>query len=267
MLNFISFGSGSSGNCYFLYTETSGILIDAGIGTRTLKRRFADYGLSLERINAVLITHDHADHVKSVGSLSSDLSLPVYATQQVLRGIEENYCVRKKIRPGYERKISYGETVAVCGFEVTCFHVPHDSVDNVGYEIHCGDTVFCIITDAGYVTEEMKRRIQSANYLVIEANYELERLIHGPYPEHLKRRIVSNSGHLSNTDCAIALAENATPALRHAWLAHLSEENNHPELARKTVEQKLREHGIVPGEDFMLDVLKRKTPSGIFNLA
>ncbi|MGM9714375.1 MAG: MBL fold metallo-hydrolase [Prevotella sp.] len=267
MLNFISFGSGSSGNSYFLYTETSGILIDAGIGTRTLKKRFADYGLSLDRISAVLITHDHADHVKSVGSLSSDLSLPVYATQQVLKGIEENYCVRKKIRPGYERKISYGETVDVCDFGVTCFHVPHDSVDNVGYEIRYGDTVFCLITDAGYVTEEMKRRIQSANYLVIEANYEHEKLIYGPYPEHLKRRIVSNSGHLSNTDCAIALAENATPALRHAWLAHLSEENNHPELARKTVEQKLREHGIVPGEDFMLDVLKRKTPSEIFTLA
>ena len=90
MLNFICFGSGSSGNCYFLYTETSGILIDAGLGLRTLKKRFADYGLSLEHIKAVLITHDHADHVKSVGSLSSDLCLPVYATRRVLKGIEDN---------------------------------------------------------------------------------------------------------------------------------------------------------------------------------
>lgn len=261
MLNFICFGSGSSGNCYFLYTETSGILIDAGLGLRTLKKRFADYGLSLEHIKAVLITHDHADHVKSVGSLSSDLCLPVYATRRVLKGIEDNCCVRKKIRPGYERKIEYAETFSVCGLEVTCFHVPHDSVDNVGYEIRYGDVVFCLITDAGYVTEDMKLHIQRANYLVIEANYETERLAHGPYPEHLKRRIASDSGHLSNTDCAIALAENATPSLRHVWLAHLSEENNHPELARKTVEQKLREYGIIAGKDFLLDVLKRKTPS------
>lgn len=268
MLNFICFGSGSSGNCYYLYTETEGIMIDAGVGTRTLKKHFSDYGLSLSSasINAILITHDHADHVKSVGSLSSDLCVPVYSTCAVHHGIEENYCVRKKIRPGYERYIEHGEVFTIGSFEIISFKVPHDSTDNSGYRIKYGDITFCLITDAGQVTDEMKPFITEANYLVLESNYELERLLQGPYPQYLKDRIISGNGHLSNVDCGKALAENASPELKHVWLAHLSEENNHPELARKTVEHQLREYGIIAGKDFLLDVLKRRTPSEIYQL-
>lgn len=266
MLKFISFGSGSSGNCYYLYTETDGLMIDVGIGTRTLRKYFSDYGLSLSDIKAILITHDHADHVKSVGSLSSDLCVPVYSTAAVHHGIEENYCVRKKIRPGYERYIEHGETFMINDFEVTSFRVPHDSTDNNGYRVRYGDTTFCLITDAGKVTDEMKPFITEADYLVLESNYELGELQRGPYPQYLKDRIVSERGHLSNAECGMALAENASPNLKHVWLAHLSEENNHPELARKTVELVLRDYCIIAGKDFMLDVLKRRTPSEIYNL-
>lgn len=263
MLKFISFGSGSSGNCYYLYTETDGLMIDVGIGTRTLRKYFSDYGLSLSDIKAILITHDHADHVKSVGSLSSDLCVPVYSTAAVHHGIEENYCVRKKIRPGYERYIEHGETFMINDFEVTSFRVPHDSTDNNGYRVRYGDTTFCLITDAGKVTDEMKPFITEADYLVLESNYELGELQRGPYPQYLKDRIVSERGHLSNAECGLALAENASPNLKHVWLGHLSEENNHPELARKTVESILRQYGIIAGKDFKLDVLKRRTPSEI----
>lgn len=263
MLKFISFGSGSSGNCYYLYTETDGLMIDVGIGTRTLRKYFSDYGLSLSDIKAILITHDHADHVKSVGSLSSDLCVPVYSTAAVHHGIEENYCVRKKIRPGYERYIEHGETFMINDFEVTSFRVPHDSTDNNGYRVRYGDTTFCLITDAGKVTDEMKPFITEADYLVLESNYEFGELQRGPYPQYLKDRIVSERGHLSNAECGMALAENASPNLKHVWLGHLSEENNHPELARKTVESILRQYGIIAGKDFKLDVLKRRTPSEI----
>lgn len=266
MLNFLCFGSGSSGNCYYLYTETEGVIIDAGLGMRTLKKYFNDYGLSMTGINAILITHDHADHVKSVGSISSELCLPVYSTGDVLHGIDENYCVRKKIRPGYERYIEHGETFCIGELMITCFHVPHDSTDNVGYRIKYEDVTFCLITDAGHVTEEMKPFIAEANYLVLEANYELEKLLQGPYPQYLKDRIVSGNGHLSNVECGKAIAENASPLLKHVWLAHLSEENNHPELARKTVEKVLREYGLIAGKDFLLDVLKRRTPSEVHQL-
>ena len=125
---------------------------------------------------------------------------------------------------------------------------------------------FCIVTDAGEITDEIKCYISRANYLVIEANHDEEMLSKGPYPVHLKRRIMSATGHLSNADCGKAIAENMSESLRYVWLCHLSEENNHPELARKTVETVLRGYGIVAGVDFQLEVLKRKTPSGAFLL-
>ena len=123
-----------------------------------------------------------------------------------------------------------------------------------------------MMTDVGHLTDKMREMIGRANYLVIEANYDEEMLKSGPYPEHLKVRIMSGEGHMENSKCAVAIAENATERLKHVWLCHLSEENNHPELARKTVEQVLRSYGLVAGKDFLLDVLKRKTPSGVYEL-
>lgn len=266
MLRFISFGSGSSGNCYYLYTETDSLMIDAGIGVRMLKKYFRGYGLKLEDVHRVLVTHDHADHVKSVGSLSSDYHLPIYATSKVHRGIEQNYCVKKKINPADAHVIEKGKTFCLGEFRITSFDVPHDSTDNVGYRVECGDVVFCLMTDVGHVTEEMQGYIEEANYLVLESNYDEEMLRQGPYPQYLKERIRGANGHLCNTACAKALAEHASDNLRHVWLCHLSEENNHPELARKTVEQVLRSYGIVAGKDFSLEVLKRKTPSEIYEL-
>ena len=266
MLKFISFGSGSSGNCYMLFTETDGLLIDTGIGIRTLKKYIQNYGLKLTDIHHILITHDHADHIKSVGTISGDYFLPVYATHSVHQGINHNYCVRRKIQPINTKVFEKCSTMQIGDFEVTSFNVPHDSSDNVGYCIRYNDVTFCLMTDVGHVTEEMKSYIQKANYLVLEANHDEEMLENGPYPAYLKERVKSDYGHLSNKACATALVENATPMLRHVWLCHLSEENNHPELARKTVEMILRSNGIIPGKDFELDVLKRKTPSEIFDL-
>ena len=266
MLKFISFGSGSSGNCYYLFTERDGLLIDTGIGIRALKKGFHDYGLKISDVKYVLVTHDHADHVKSVGVVSQDFNLPVYATHAVHVGIDRNYCVRRKISPENARIMEKGTTIQLGDFTVTSFDVPHDSSDCVGYRIQADGISFCLITDVGHITEQMKLYINVANYLVIEANHDEEMLKSGPYPQYLKDRVHSARGHLSNKDCALALAENATPELRHVWLCHLSEENNHPELARKTVEMILQSYGIVPGKDFQLDVLKRKVPSEIYEL-
>ncbi|MBR3012518.1 MAG: MBL fold metallo-hydrolase [Bacteroidales bacterium] len=266
MMNFISLGSGSSGNCYFLYTEDDGLMIDVGIGIRLLKKYFHDYGLPLSRIKHVLLTHDHADHVKSVGSLSHDFELPVYSTQKVHAGIGNNYCVRKKIDSKRARFIEKDRTYTMGAFQVTPFGVPHDSSDNVGYFITHEGVNFCLVTDVGHVTERIKEFIGKADYLVLEANYDREMLFGGTYPQHLKDRINGPTGHLCNHDCGLAIAENATPSLQHVWLCHLSEENNHPELARITVEQVLRDHGIIAGKDFALEVLKRTKPSGVYEL-
>ena len=266
MLKFISFGSGSSGNCYLLTTPTDGLLIDIGVGLRGLKKDFKDYGLSMSQVHHVLITHDHADHIKSVGSFCKDYHVPVYTTRTVHEGINRNYCVQQKILPELTCYVEKGKRVQIGDFLVTPFEVPHDSSDNVGYMIEAEGVVFCIITDAGCVTDEMKPFISKANYLVIEANHDEEMVNNGPYPQFLKERILSHTGHLSNRSCGLALVENVTEQLRYVWLCHLSEENNHPELARKTVETVLRDYGIIVGVDFKMDVLKRTVPTGIYEL-
>jgi len=266
MLKFISFGSGSSGNSYYLFTDKYGILIDSGLGIRTLKKSFREYGLHLNDVNSILVTHDHADHVKSVGCLSTEYNIDVYTTEKVHEGIERNFCVTKKVPSAHKRLIEKDKTFHLGDFEITPFGVPHDSNDNVGYNISAEGINFCLITDVGHITDDIKKFIPKANYLVIEANHDVDMVRSGRYPEYLKTRILGPNGHLSNADCGQVLAENASPALRHVWLCHLSEENNHPELARKTVEQVLRSYGIVVGTDFELTVLKRKVPSDIIEL-
>ena len=266
MLKFISFGSGSSGNCYYIGTATDGLLIDVGVGIRTLKKGAREYGIALTAVKSLLITHDHADHIKSVGSFSHEYNVPVYATEMVHKGIDRNYSVARKVANHRRRVITPGTPVQIGGFEVTPFSVPHDATENVGYEISAEGVTFVIVTDVGQVTEDIRSHISHANYLVIEANHDVEMLKNGPYPPYLKSRILSGTGHLSNMSCGHALAENMSEGLRHVWLCHLSEENNHPELARKTVETILRDHGIIPGKDLELEVLRRRLPTGVYDL-
>ena len=266
MLKFISFGSGSSGNCYYLGTATDALLIDIGVGIRTLKKHCRDYGVSLSTVKRVLITHDHADHIKSVGSFSYDYQVPVYATEKVHNGINHNYCVTRKVSDEKRMVLEIGETVQLGDFTVRPFAVPHDATENVGYEILVEGMTFVILTDVGSVTDDVKQAISKADYLVIEANHDVEMLENGPYPAYLKKRILSDSGHLSNDLCGRVLAENMSEHLKHVWLCHLSEENNHPELARKTVETILRSYGIVPGKDLELEVLRRTMPTGTYEL-
>lgn len=266
MLRFLSFGSGSSGNCYLLQTPDDALLIDLGVGLRGLKKTCREYGVNLSQIHHVLVTHDHADHIKSVGSFSHDYQCPVYATAKVHAGINRNYCVAQKVAADMARTIEKGQSYQLGDFLVTPFNVPHDSSDNVGYFIEAGGTNFCLITDAGEVTDDMKCYIQRARHLVIEANHDTEMVMSGPYPQFLKERILSGTGHLSNMTCAQAVVDNMSDFLQHVWLCHLSEENNHPELARKTVETVLRSHGVIPGVDLQLEVLKRTVPTGPFEL-
>ena len=266
MLKFISFGSGSSGNCYYLQTATDALIIDIGVGLRTLKKHCRDYGISLSSVKSVLITHDHADHVKSVGSFSCEFHVPVYATKEVHHGIDHNYCIQKKVEHDLKRYIVTNEMLQIGDFQIRPFPVPHDASDNVGYEIQAEGVTFVIITDVGTITDDIRESISHANYLVIEANHDVEMVQQGPYPEFLKKRILSGSGHLSNVDCGHALAENMTEQLHRVWLCHLSEENNHPELARKTVETILRSYGIIPGKDLELEVLRRQMPTGVYEL-
>lgn len=237
-------------------------MIDSGVGVRLLKRSFHDYGISFSDIGNIFVTHDHADHVKAVGAISNECGIPVYTTHDVHKGIQKNYCVRKKIDPSHIRIIEKGDSIEIGEFRVTSFEVPHDSNDNVGYRIETQGVNFCIMTDIGHVTDDIRTNISLADYLVIEANHDEDMLASGPYPQYLKERVAGPNGHLSNKLCGQAIAENASEKLKQIWLCHLSEENNHPELARKTVESEINSRGL----SIKVDVLKRKKPTGFFDL-
>ncbi|MBQ6751896.1 MAG: MBL fold metallo-hydrolase [Bacteroidaceae bacterium] len=263
-LTFFSLGSGSCGNCYYISTESDAIIIDCGVGIRRFKKLISEYGLKMSKVRAVLVTHDHADHIKAAGKISKEYNLPVYATYLVHEGMDRNWQSSVKIPRENRHNVEPDEPFQIGDFRITAFLLPHDATENVGYHLEVGEHRFTVMTDVGDATEKVKHYIAQSTHLILEANYDEEMLQHGRYPEILKERITCGHGHLSNKKAAHALAENFHPDLKQVWLCHLSEENNHPELARKTVETILRSYGIVAGVDFSLEVLRRKIPTGPF---
>lgn len=261
-MKFISFGSGSCGNCYYLSEDGFGLIIDMGLSLRSLRKHMRDYGVSLASVQAIFITHDHTDHVKGVGALAIETKAPVYATATIHDNIGRNPYVQKKIPETQRCMFQIGDTLEAGPFRIATCRVPHDTVDNCGYEISTDRTSLTLMTDMGRVTEDMAAFIARARNLVLEANYDEAMLQSGSYPQYLKKRISSGHGHISNRQTAEALVRHLCPGTERIWLCHLSEENNHPELARKTVAAELEKLPFAPE----LHVLKRALPTGIFEL-
>lgn len=264
-LIFRCFASGSSGNCYYLGTHRRGILIDAGISARSIQKYLHEMGLEFRNIMGVLITHDHADHIRAVGTLGERVKLPIYSTPEIHAGIDRNYGVREKLRTS-RRFFNKGEQWDLYGLKINTFGIEHDSTDCVGYSIDYRGQRFVLMTDCGSVNEEMKEYIRTANHLVIEANHDEHMLLNGPYPTYLKERILSPRGHQSNDTCGELLKQNWHPGLRNVWLCHLSQENNDPEVAYNTVASYLEQIEIEPGSDIFLKALDRTTPSPVYVL-
>lgn len=283
-MKFLCFGSGSCGNCYYLESGGTALLIDLGIGIRAFKKHVRNYGLRFSDIKAILVTHDHTDHVKAVGLLSMEQQIPVYASAGVHVGIQRNRFMTKKVPAPLQRITDLDTPFEVGPFRITPFRVIHDSNDNNGYFIEVTqpepqddlfDTAaaigaedqgkspltFCLITDCGTFTDNLIPYIQRARYLVIESNYDNAMLTTGPYPVFLKNRIRGGRGHLDNAICADRLRQFLTPATRQVWLCHLSEENNRPDIARQTVQAAL--DGLPFQPHPKLEVLRRAVPSGV----
>ena len=262
-LRFQSFGSGSSGNCYFIGNATYGILIDAGVGVRTIRRNLRNIGLDYSDIWGVFVTHDHADHIRAVGTIGERYKVPVYATRETHEGIRQSYCVTEKLYT-CRKFIEKHETVEIGDFKVTAFPVSHDATDNVGYTIEYKDKRFTFATDLGFVCENAASHLKQADYMVFEANYDEDMLRNGAYPLHLKNRIFADTGHLSNDQCGSFLAEHYQDRLQYVFLCHLSRENNKPELAYETIKSYLEKKNIEVGKEVQLVTLDRFTPSELY---
>lgn len=262
-IRFLSLASGSSGNCYYLGTDTYGILIDAGISSRQIRKSLASFGIELESIAGVCITHDHADHIKGAGYIGERCGIPIYTTQTILNGMNKCYRMPEKIYSA-GRPILKDTPFRIRDFEITAFEVPHDGTDNVGYFIKCGDRRFVFATDLGYIPDHAADYLRQAHYMIIEANYDPAMLQNGPYPYYLKKRIVSKQGHMNNYETAEFLATHYSPELEYIFLCHLSRENNQPELAYNTIKQRLSQAGIQVGHDVQLVALNRHTPGELY---
>lgn len=264
-LKFLSLASGSSGNCYYLGTDNYGILFDAGVSIRFLKKVLKENGIGLEQIMAVFITHEHADHIRSVSGLGEKYGIPIYTTEKIHAGIDKNLYPNERLSAS-RRIIEPEVAVHIKELQITAFDVPHDVTECVGYLVVYKQNKLVLVTDAGHINEKVGEYIRIANHLIVEANYDREMLLHGKYPPFLKERISGGTGHLCNSEIAEFLADNFDLHLKNIWLCHLSKDNNHPELAYKTVEMAMQQYGIRVGKDVNLVALKRTTPSEMFIL-
>ena len=234
-----TFASGSTGNCALVCAGGGNILIDAGISMKRIRENLALSGFLPEDLAGILITHEHSDHISGLEMMIKYHGTPVYAPETLARNL------RQVVR-GAERclhVIPVGDGFELGGMNVTAFRTPHDTDESVGYRMECG-CALGFATDMGCVTEEVLDALYGCEAVLIEANHDTDMLMRGPYPPHLKRRILSPHGHLSNSDCAhlaVALADNGT---RYIVLGHLSRENNTPELAYKTVSEALGDREV-----------------------
>lgn len=247
VFNYISFGSGSSGNSCYIGTSEGGFIVDAGVKADVIEEMVAANGLRWDRIKGILLTHDHSDHVKYAYSLlRNHKHIRLFCTNRVLNGLLRRHGISKRIKE-YHVPIFKEIPFRIAGAEITAFDVPHDGTDNMGFSILYDNRSFVIATDLGAVTERAHYYMSRANYLVIEANYDLQMLVYGRYPEYLKARIRTDYGHLDNTATAAFLAEVWNPAMKYIFLCHLSQDNNTPAKALSAVREALEAKGIRVG--------------------
>ena len=263
----MSFTSGSCGNgAYIGFEDGPGILIDAGVSVRRIRRELKERGVDPASLAAVLITHDHFDHIRHLGSYCKHLSLPVWATPR-LQGVFATHPFTKDWIGGCQREFPADGWVEVApGISVHAFPVPHDATETVGFGIRIGEERLVWLTDLGEMTDEAMALACEATAVVIESNYDQHMLMHGNYTWQLKMRIgTGGQGHLSNDACAEAIKAFWHPGLRHVFLCHLSGNNNTPSMAMSCAGAALR---IVsdPDAPTRLFYFPRQLPTPLYSL-
>jgi phosphoribosyl 1,2-cyclic phosphodiesterase len=225
--------SGSKGNATYISDGSTAILIDAGLSAMEIKRRLKSRGLNPKDLNAILVTHEHSDHVQAVGVLSRQLKIPVYLSRNIKKRVYMGNSVHEI------RTFNSGSTFQIENLAVHPFAVSHDAADPVGFAIGQNGSRIGVATDLGTVTPHLKENLKHCHLLILEANHDPQMLVNGPYPWYLKRRIQSRSGHLSNRQAKRLLMELQHKGLEHVILAHLSQTNNAPQKVLAEVSEAL----------------------------
>ena len=248
LLYFFSMGSGSSGNSCYIGTSSGGIIIDAGVRADEIESMIRANGIGMDHVKGILLTHDHADHVKYAYTLvRNNKHLKIFCTNRVLNGVLRRHNISKRIKD-YHVPIFKEIPFKIGGLEITAFEVPHDGTDNMGFSIEFDGRHFVLATDMGEVSPRARHYITNANYLVMESNYDLRMLRDGKYPEYLKARIQTSFGHMDNAHTAHFLQEIISERLSHIFLCHLSKDKNTPDIALRTVREALESVGKTVGK-------------------
>lgn len=235
--------SGSKGNCTLVSSSSTRLLVDAGLCCRETLRRLALCGEDSCCVDAILVTHEHADHIGGLRVLARKLKIPVYVSGATYQ--EYQRCARDANgqRVNIDRRETFrpGSAFQIGDITVTPFTIPHDAIDPVGFTFHSDGVKIGICTDLGYMPASVRHHLRGCHVLMLESNHDLEMLRGGPYPWSVKQRVMSNVGHLSNDALANFLTTDYDGCAEFLILAHLSEQNNHPEIARMTAERALGE--------------------------
>lgn len=258
MARVIPLFSGSSGNSYFVGSKDAGILIDAGRSAKQMTEMLANCGIEKSAVQGIFVTHEHSDHVKGVRVFASKNNTPVFGTRGTLAAMKDMGIINGKF-PTYLME----NDIQIADMSVSYFRTSHDCAESCGYRIKTADNkIITLATDLGYISEEVEENILGSDFSIIESNHDVGMLKTGSYPYTLKKRILSDIGHLSNETCADILPKLIKSGSKRVLLAHLSSDNNTPDIAYQTSLCSLTIGGFVNNVDFTLQVAPRENTAG-----
>lgn len=254
-LSFCSLASGSSGNCQFVASEKTKLLVDAGMSGKYIKTSLENIDVDINTIDGILLTHEHTDHICGLGVLMRRYKIPLYVTRKTWEALDGKV---GKIDPSLLHLYDTIDKIEIGDITVQSARISHDAVDPLCYAFMHGGSKVSIATDLGMISDDVVDKFKDSDLMMIESNHDIEMLKMGSYPMYLKRRILSELGHLSNDDAGYIAKEIISYGkVKHILLAHLSKENNVPELAYETVKSILESYDIKVGQDVNLDLTYR----------
>lgn len=260
--------SGSSGNCTLLETGRTRLLVDAGLGKKEMLRRLAALGLAFDSLDGILISHEHSDHSGGMAQLARHWRAPVFLTEPTLHEVRLNLSETAARKLERIEHVRAGQRFTIGDIEVNAFAIPHDAVEPVGFTFRSNGCKVALVTDLGYLPELVKYHLRDSDCLILESNHDLDMLKVGPYPWYIKQRVMSRTGHLSNHALSefLADADGFDGRARYLVLAHLSEQNNNPDLAQLSAEEALRRRPAEAAFTGELIVASQQTPLGPLEL-
>jgi phosphoribosyl 1,2-cyclic phosphodiesterase len=263
MIKFCSLFSGSSGNSVFIRSGDTRVLIDAGLSAKRIIEALVSIGEKPSELSAVLVTHEHSDHIRGVGILSRKYNIPIFANMNTWQAMEQFI---GPVNASNKMYFNTGLEFLLGDIAVKPFPIPHDASEPVGYSFYAEGKKITLATDIGHINLELLGCLEDSDLLMLESNHDVEMLRIGPYPWHLKKRIAGDRGHLSNEMAGKVIAYMAEKGTRRFLLGHLSKENNFPELAYQTVCNALYEKRIEIGGDMLLEVVLRDRVGKVIEL-